>query len=414
MKTILLCLFSLSSLALSAQLTDLKSILDSGKKEFRERFAEANPNYSKAYGLFKEAVKLDPNNAEARYFLGYTLDKMNMLYGMDSMDRDMSFKVSEQFEACIKIQPHYTGELVLLDPYSKLTANWGSLAIHYLNLGKKDSARWAFMEGRKRGGFIDALLHVAREEIKSCSVNSILISDGDNATFPLYYLQIVEKLRQDVTLVDAHMLNTDWYPKYLKRGMGLKMSLTDSQIDTIPSYRLWSTKTITIVNPTNPKQALEWEVKPSYYDQYIVSENEVLLDIVKQNLFRKDIYFGSRPDSTLSLSLDDHFWLDGLVCKIQPLPFELEDYVASPKFYTYSLGTLTKKDIEISKDAFMSLNGMRLPYLMMCQLLNSLGKNQEAKSLFREMDKRLPIEKLPFFSDEMKQYYDAIAALIKA
>lgn len=44
----------------------------------------------------------------------------------------------------------------------------------------------------------------------------ILVTSGDNDSFPLWYLQKVERLREDVTIVLTPYLNLDWYPKQLR------------------------------------------------------------------------------------------------------------------------------------------------------------------------------------------------------
>ena len=57
---------------------------------------------------------------------------------------------------------------------------------------------------------------LGKNYLESCEKDAILISFGDNDTYPLWYSQEVEKIRPDLRVMNYSLLGTDWYINQLR------------------------------------------------------------------------------------------------------------------------------------------------------------------------------------------------------
>lgn len=70
--------------------------------------------------------------------------------------------------------------------------------------------------------------------LQTCSPNSMVITAGDNDTFPMWYIQEVEGFRNDVRVLCSPLLATDWYSQQIMRrswnSAPLPTNLTHDQV----------------------------------------------------------------------------------------------------------------------------------------------------------------------------------------
>jgi len=174
--------------------------------------------------------------------------------------------------------------------------------------------------------------------LESCEPNAIIFTNGDNDTFPLWFLQYVKNVRRDIRVVNLSLLNTDWYIKQLRdEEPRVPITLADAQIEGLQAIP-WQKQNVTInvpkatydqvynqllridstlVREENP--AINLEVEPTLYGQGIRVQDLMVLRILQDNQFRRPIYFAVTVSPDNKLNLDNYMRMDGLAFKVLPV-----------------------------------------------------------------------------------------------
>ena len=377
--------------------------MELGKAEFlKERNFQ---DYQKARNYFEKAIAQQPKDAEAHYFMGYALSR---LYAADataipSLKRPHTQEVSEYFEKVIRLSPKYEGEMVSLDPYSKIIAEWSSLALFYLQNAKADSAIWALKEGKKRSGLYEPWIEYAKNLLNNCEKNAILFSSGDMNFFPLFYAQLVENIRPDVVVIDIGLVNAPWYVEMFRSVYPQLLSLSGEDLaamDFVP----WEEEPFIIPIKSerfSEESTFAWLVPP-VYQQYIFRGHRVMLDILLQNGFERPVYFTKRIPDEETLGLYNYFEDEGIVYKITPKKENLfsQDYLT--RIQESRLVSLEEPTIAHSTDLIAHINVV-YRYAYMNYILKgeeTLAKSQR-RLLFKEMQSRIPESHIPYLGEFM-------------
>ncbi len=174
----------------------------------------------------------------------------------------------------------------------------------------------------------------SRNMLESCAPNAVMFTNGDNDTFPLWYLQEVMHVRKDVRIVNLSLLNTGWYILELKHtDPKVPMTFSDDYINRYLDQhdmealraRYWpknDPKRPTVVHLEGPdgKGGFDWDIPATMHvptgasdtgeNKFLRVQDIMIIDIIRAAKWKRPVYFAVTVSTSNMLNLRDHLTME--------------------------------------------------------------------------------------------------------
>ena len=232
--------------------------------------------------------------------------------------------------------------------------------------------------------------------------NAILISAGDTDTWPLWYLQVVEKVRPDVDVLNIHLLNTEWFINQVATNrVNVPLDYTEGEVAQLRAQK-WPDSVITLAAPENATDSGQTPdslyIQPPSTDEnpFMLVQDKVLLRMLQENRWQRPVCFTSGVPSSLSW-IRPYLRFEGLTYRLMPQqspPID-RDSLRTILFERYNYRSITNPAVEIDVPTQWAANSLYAAFLTLAMEDFRAGDTAATAETIDGMYKLLPSERIP-------------------
>ncbi len=248
--------------------------------------------------------------------------------------------------------------------------------------------------------------------LSSCEKNAVIFTNGDNDTFPLWYLQGVEGYRTDVTVANISLLNAPFYIHQLaEKGDSFPV---DSAITASPGpapSRLEGPVLIALSapKPSSGHSTASDSIKIPFNghdfggERVLLVQDKVMISFLNQNHWKRPVYFASTVESGNLLGLEDYLTDEGIVRRLVRernkalKPGTMEANLLQ----TYRFRYFDNPGVWIDNTTVSLYDIFRHSFAELATYYANNNQKDRAKQIYRFMGKTLPEWR---FSDEQNAF----------
>jgi hypothetical protein len=291
----------------------------------------------------------------------------------------------------------------------------------------------------------------AKNYLESCDKDAVIFTNGDNDTFPLWYIQEVEGFRTDVRVCNLSYFQTDWYvsqmtrPYYQssalpinwtedmysngKRDIARIIKLTDDSISLDMAMNWIETDDPQYKRVPGYDEALDYipsekiyldinkneVVKNKYMDakfdnnivprlninlagkQYLGKQEIMILKMLQQNKWKRPIYYAVTVEESQFLGLQPSFLQEGLAYKVVPMrsangkPTVNTDKMYDMMVNKFKYGNIQDPKVYLDENVLRMCRTHRAMFVQLIQALYNEGKNDKAEKAADYCQKMIPM-----------------------